>query len=1516
MYMDKTKEPWLCNDCYETCETCDNSGETCLSCRSDPIRQARDQCKYLGVFSTAELYEKYLSLCAKSQTSMMCQEFLAFYCCTEGTSEYLSCLNSLYFDVQNCRDCTFSDSDLCDKVETLCWKNDRVIQPVEATCVDAILDHCCSHPSECTIFNYSFNCVAETPGVVSAKYRTDNLGFDVEFDLTVNTASFKETDCEQYFEKASFLQLGTSPSCNWTTSTARLLSVLPAARVLGVSLGSQATVIQGPLTLKSKVIKSASGSRYAAIPAFTVELSSNYPIVKARISAPSAISYCSDLRLDASNSEGGYSRGLKYAWSITSSSYDSAFESYVKQWEPSRADASQIMIPFSYLKGDWTVTAKVSVSNAFGVSDAATVDVKVKSVAQPSVTFRAGNSFTLKASATLTITFNVEVPPCMSPASEYNVSWSLVKTTYPGTVNASAFWVPFYSKRIFRYFPGVIESGHSYTFEVAVTPKSSNTIEPGTCLLHLDLIATPPIAVIRGGDRVASVSKAIALSGAESSDPDNPASPLTYLWRCASQYGECLNETTEKTLTIYPNTFKAGLTYTITLTVFKKGFSTSTSCYLSTTSLDVPVLSAERKNTRLNTFQVNEVSAFVELPQPYALSWRQVLGSKLQFTTPLNQAAISIAANSMTPGSSYKLEVTLAHPDWTIVSPLTIEANTPPCCGTFTVSPESGYELKTTYEFRMQDWTDADNDVPLSFTVYLVTTDNAREILGKGNQKSLRMILPRDSSGKTSLKLRVFDTLGAYTDTTTQVTVEDSFENHDDRLAWITTLSTSLDSNIITTESLETSTSELVLLANSAFSVIDGSVEANKKAYQALMKLNDSLDNINIDSKLFTSYFMSSLESITLNPEAMEQSDRSHVLKTINKLTKYFPDPLDDAFMQTSFNLLSNLVKSNNQDSTISASEVVSFDNQTFDVIKVMSAAYLAQVTINQHSANWTSDSFNLQLTVNSPSLVSGVEFKVPATASLNSTAEFKLPSSLLDDLPLNSAVNARMLDSHYKNYKLEGDSESTVRGAHTTSLELELAGYTNFNGQTELLVSPESLNVSNLSSPILVKVPVALVKVGSTTNCTFLNETGGFWTTEGCSFNRSEANAVYCYCNHLTLFSVQEAGEGLVDAGASANVDEATNFDSLTELDFSTKAIGFFVAVVILVVYIIGAVVSLYADRVDNSVLESFKKSRHRKLQMVLSRHKGLLPQLQNIVVKEESPLPEILTKSDMTKDFASDKSSLSPSEFSEQPYSLPTERSSPTTERRLDKDAPDNEDSDLNLMRQSMLRDYGVRNHLINFPINLDKLQVDEHFHFRVYACCVLPERRTNWEVLVMSHRLFRLFFYIDPDYNRIARLTTLVSMILAQLFFAGLFHSTDKGDTSNDKEISISQALDDFSWKEMWVSIICAFLVMPIYWTLKYIFRRRKIKTSMSIQQIERVAQLNKIRQIVGYGLAWAFMVVACIEITIFSIQFDYKANYNWFFTFGFSAMYDYIVANFIEAFFRISAIKGCRCKFFRF
>jgi hypothetical protein len=1515
MYMDKTNDPWVCKDCYETCETCDNSGKSCLSCKSDPIRQARDQCKYLGVFSTSELYEKYLSLCDKSQTSLMCQDFLAFYCCTEGTSEYLSCVNSLHFNVSYCRDCTFSDSALCDRVEALCWRNDEVIQPVEATCVNGILDHCCSHPSECIIFNYSFNCSAETPSVVSAKYRTDNVRFNIEFDRAVDSSSFKETDCEQYFERASFLQLGTSPTCHWSTSTSRLLSVLPAARVLEVSLGSQATLIQGPVMMRLNIIKSASGSRYATILPITVALSSNYPIVKARISAPLAISYCSNLELDASKSEGGYSRGLNYAWSLTSSSPDSAFDSYVKQWEPSRADTSKVVIPFSYLKGGWTVTAKTSVSNAFGVSDSTTIEVEVKSVPLPSVTFGAGNSFTLKASASFLIAFTVKVPPCMSPASEYNVSWSLVKTTYPGTVNATPFWTAVPSNRLFAYLPGVVESGYSYTFEVTVVPKSSNTIEPGSCQVHLDVVATPPIAVIRGGDRVASVSKAIVLSGAESNDPDNSANPLTYLWRCASQYGECLNEISEKTLTIYPNTFKAGLTYTITLTVFKKGFSTSTSCYLTTTSRDVPVLSAQRKTTRLNTFQDNQVSAFVELPLPYALSWRQVSGSKLQFTTPLNQAAISITRDSMTPGSSYNFEVTLVHPDWTIVSPLTIEANTPPCCGTFAVTPESGYELKTAFEISLQDWIDADDDVPLSFEIYLMAAGDSKAISGRGTQEKLQVILPRDSSGKTGLMLRVYDTLGAYAEDTIEVTVEDAFGDHDARLAWITAYSASLENSIKAAESLESVAAELVLLANSAFGEIDGSVEANKKAYKALIGLSDSLEALNTDGILFTAYLISALESITMNPGAMEQSDRSHVLQSITRVKDYLPNPPDDFLMQTCYDLLSHLMKSNNQDSVPSASEVASFNNQTLVVIEDVSADYLSKVTINQSPANWTTDSYNLLMTLNSPAQVSGVEFKVPATTSLNSTAEFTLPSSILGDLPLNSAVNALMLDTHNKDYRQEGYSESTVLGAHSTYLKLELAGYTNNNGQTEFLTSPETLNVSNLSSPILVKVPVTQVEVGSQTNCTFLNETGGFWSTKGCSFNRSEANAVLCYCNHLTLFSVQEAGEGVIDAGASANIDEATKFDSLAELDFSTKAIGFFVAVTILFLYIVGAVVCLYADRADNLVLESFKKSRHRKLQMVLNRHKGLLPQLKDIVVKDESPLPENPTKSDMTRDFASDRSIHSP-ELSERPYTLPTERSSPSTARRLEKETPDNEESDLNLMRQSMLRDYGVRNHLINFPINLDRLQVDERFHYRVYACCVLPERRTSWEVLVMSHRLLRLIFFIDPDFNRIARLTALISLILAQLFLAGLFHSTDAESTTNDKEISISQALEDFSWKKFWVSIICVFVAMPILWTLNWTFRKRKIKTSMSIVQIERVTKLNRIRQIIGYGLAWGFMVFACIEVTIFSIQFNYKANFDWLVTFGCSATYDYVVANFVDAIFRISVFKGCRCRFFRF
>jgi hypothetical protein len=111
------------------------------------------------------------------------------------------------------------------------------------------------------------------------------------------------------------------------------------------------------------------------------------------------------------------------------------------------------------------------------------------------------------------------------------------------------------------------------------------------------------------------------------------------------------------------------------------------------------------------------------------------------------------------------------------------------------------------------------------------------------------------------------------------------------------------------------------------------------------------------------------------------------------------------------------------------------------------------------------------------------------------------------------------------------------------------------------LLESPVVLKVNNLTRGVQVTVPVRMVEEGSAPNCTYLNETGRFWVTEGCSFNETQPYAVVCICNHLTQFSAQESGEGLLEAYSSANVEEATNFSSITDLEFWSKAIGFYVA-------------------------------------------------------------------------------------------------------------------------------------------------------------------------------------------------------------------------------------------------------------------------------------------------------------------------------------------------------------------
>jgi hypothetical protein len=339
-----------------------------------------------------------------------------------------------------------------------------------------------------------------------------------------------------------------------------------------------------------------------------------------------------------------------------------------------------------------------------------------------------------------------------------------------------------------------------------------------------------------------------------------------------------------------------------------------------------------------------------------------------------------------------------------------------------------------------------------------------------------------------------------------------------------------------------------------------------------------------------------------------------------------------------------------------------------------------------------------------------------------------------------------------------------------------------------------------------------------------------------------------------------------------------------------------------LLTLYVVLSVLACKADQADLKVLKSFNKSRHRKLREVLQRHKQLYPLLTAIMVKPNQFVtdePLVNEENDTSKDPG--KSILSNTALS----SLATDRQD--TSEILTADV-----GTLNLYRQSMLRDYGLRNSLVDFTLNLEKLRPDDKFRFKVYACCVLMKQKTKWEVFVLEQQVANLIFYFDENFSRGKRLTVFIAALLGQLFIAGLFHDTS-GARDEEDDTSLGDALIEFSWYDFWVAVISAVLVLPFFFVMNRLFPKLKISLKLPSEEQAKLAKRNTVKQAVAYGVAWSFMAITCYEITILSIQFNSSANYKWFLSFATSTLYDLSVQTNLRVLVQLVKNARSRIKF---
>jgi hypothetical protein len=838
------------------------------------------------------------------------------------------------------------------------------------------------------------------------------------------------------------------------------------------------------------------------------------------------------------------------------------------------------------------------------------------------------------------------------------------------------------------------------------------------------------------------------------------------------------------------------------------------------------------------------------------------------------------------------------------------------------------HELKTSFSIEASNWQDLEGNLPLTFSLSL-----------RKAGESLLTLTPRviNSQHSTSLSqgdgwivLRVYDSYDSYTETTAPISVAAAFASQGEKLSYIEEATNILKGAQLIDIRDQSTPSQISALSNAAFVSAEASPQTDQIYADLLQIMDDWTDRQGAQPNI-ASILTSTLATLTKQPSFINESALNSTITVARKVTSAFDSYIPPDAKQASVDLLSNLEESRK------SSESNSSSTQGSDIREILmdySRAFIKSAVRNEDPTLVDADNFSVYAKRASPAKISGDTL---AFYSGSYSVSVKLPTSLLgSDVAENEAVDTVLTISKYKDYSLQANSTNSpttsplelVSGSSVVSLDFEVSGVEDEYGTVEQYEERRAVQVKNLSEPIQLSIPVEAVGASASTNCTWLNETSTLWMTSGCVLARLdvEAKLIYCNCTHLTQFSVKDSSEGLSEAAGSANTEQAANFGAITDINFSGNAAGLYVAISLLVLYILLGVLCRIKDKRD----AEYEYKLRTDPQFMIEHDIRHSPSLYNELFKPKEPLgsgahsprvfpePQLEFKEE-TFDFHSQD--LKVEEMSTPPFlddpNIPAKGfSSEFHELHRDdvaeEHSPEGHDTDpmLNTPGESALlyaTMLGARMDRNAAPkINLERIKPPPRFSYTVNENLIFRKRKTLWELMVTNHTLLGLFCRTNVYFNRLARLTILFAGIYGKLFASGFFYNDSKAKEA-EEEKTFAETLAAYTWTDFWLAILSALLVVPVIIVLGVLFKQKQPDDTMSPQKVENVLRTNRLKTIIAFGIAWGFMLFCGYEITIFSIQFNHNISSLWMTTFGLSQAYDMLVQMTLHTLARVLIVR---------
>jgi len=290
----------------------------------------------------------------------------------------------------------------------------------------------------------------------------------------------------------------------------------------------------------------------------------------------------------------------------------------------------------------------------------------------------------------------------------------------------------------FRLAANTLAGNSLYEFTVTVTSSSSKSSSSKCVLVTTSSYALS--AVIAGGSASKSIRlgdvSGITLDGSSSSDAGSSSTVLTYSWDCI-QTAPFTSRTCPVTLSststasavvVTTDTAAVDDQYTFTLTVTDAATlrTASTSTVVAVTAADAPLVSVTSNTIKINPSSQLSLLGSVDLYASATATW-DITSDDVCSDGTLSCVALTSVEKTLAAGTGVPMNLVIAANTFSgrvypyvfsltvgsSSSTVSIYVNMPPVVGTFSVSPNSGYNLDTTYVLSANNF--ADDDTPIRF---------------------------------------------------------------------------------------------------------------------------------------------------------------------------------------------------------------------------------------------------------------------------------------------------------------------------------------------------------------------------------------------------------------------------------------------------------------------------------------------------------------------------------------------------------------------------------------------------------------------------------------------------------------------------------------------------------------------------------------------------------------------------------------------------------------------------------